>query len=48
MPNLIVALSLDLTAFFYLFSCIYVNLQFILVYSTIYKFRKLNFSFNIL
>ena len=42
--NLNVAPSLDLTAFLNLFNCIFVNLQFILVYSTIYKFCKLNFS----
>ena len=48
MPNLNVAPSLDLTAFLNLFNCTFVNLQSILVYSTvIYKFYKLNFSFNI-
>ena len=48
MPNLNVAPSLDLTDFFNLFNCTFVNFQFILVYSTIiYKFCKLNFSFNI-
>ena len=48
MPNPNVDPSLDLTAFFNLFNYIFVNLQFILVYSTIYKFCELNFSFNIL
>ena len=48
MPNLNVAPSLDLTAFFNLFNCTYVNLQFILLYSNIDKFYELNFSFNIL
>ena len=38
MPNLNVVSSLDLTAFFNLFNCTFVNLQFILLYSTIYKF----------
>ena len=45
MPNLNVAPSLDLTDFFNLFNCTFVNLQFILVYSTLYKCRRLNFSF---
>ena len=35
MPNLNVAPSLDLTAYFNLFNCIFVNLQFILLNSTI-------------
>ena len=35
MPNLNVAPSLDLTAFFNLFHCTFVNLHFILLYSTI-------------
>ena len=48
MPNLNVAPSLDLTAFFYLINCTFVNLQLILLYSTIYKFYELNISFNIL
>ena len=48
MPNLNVAPSLDLTDFFNLFNCAFVNLQFILVYSTIYNFCKPDFSFNIL
>ena len=39
MPNLNVAPSLDLTAFFNLFNCTFVNLQLILLYSTtIYLF----------
>ena len=38
MPNLNDAPSLDLTAFVNLFNCAFVNLQFILVYATIYKF----------
>ena len=38
MPNLNDAPSLDLTAFFNLFNYTCVNLQFILVYSTIDKF----------
>ena len=55
MPNLNAAPSLDLTDFLNLFNCTFVNLQFILVYSTIYKcrrhkcfalmFHELNFSF---
>ena len=49
MPNLNVAPSLELTDLFNLFTCTFVNLQFTLVYSAIiYKFCKLNFSFNIL
>ena len=47
MPNLNVAPSLDSTDFFNLLNCTFVNLQVILAYSTIYKFCKLNFSFNI-
>ena len=35
MPNLNVVHSLDLTAFFNLFNYTFVNLQFILLYSTI-------------
>ena len=35
MPNLNVAPSLDLTAFFNLFNCTFVHLQFTLLYSTI-------------
>ena len=35
MPNLNVAPSLDLTDFLNLFNCTFVNLQFILLYSTI-------------
>ena len=54
--NLSVAPSLDLTAFFTLFNCTFVNLQSTLLYSTIIyksqelfnKFCELNFSFNIL
>ena len=38
MPNLNIAPSLDLTDFFNLFNCTFVNLKFILAYSTIYKF----------
>ena len=38
MPNRNVAPLLDLTAYFNLFNCTFVNLQFILLYSTIYKF----------
>ena len=34
-PNLNVAPSLDLTAFFNLFNCTFVNLQFISLYSTV-------------
>ena len=45
MPNLNVAPSLDLPAFSDLFNYTFANLQFILVYSTIYKFYKLNFNF---
>ena len=45
MPNLNVAPSLHLTAFFNLFNCTFVNFQFILLYSTIYKLLEL---FNIL
>ena len=42
MPNLNVAPSLDLTAFFNLFNCTFVNLQFISLYSTvIYEFYEL-------
>ena len=48
MPNINVTPSLDLTDFFNLLNCTFVNLQFILVYSTFYKFCKINFSFNIL
>ena len=41
-PNLNVAHSLDLTDFFNLFNCTFVNLQFISLYSTIiYKFYEL-------
>ena len=40
-PNLNVAHSLDLTAFFNLFNCTFVNLQFISLYSTIiYKSQE--------
>ena len=46
MSNLNDAPSLDLTAFFNLFNYTFVNLQFILLYSTIYKFYEL--CFNIL
>ena len=46
MPNLNVAPSLDLTAFFNLFNCTCVNFQFTSLYSTIfYKSQEL---FNIL
>ena len=38
MPNLNVAPSLELTDFLNLFHCTFVNLQFILLYSTISKF----------
>ena len=40
MPNSNVAPSLDLTGFFNLFNCTSVSLQFILLYSTIYKCRR--------
>ena len=41
-PNLNVALSLDLTAYFKLFNCTFANLHFILLYSTIiYKSQEL-------
>ena len=40
MPNLNVAPSLDLTDFLNLFNCTFVSLQFILLYSTIYKCRR--------
>ena len=40
-PNLNVAPSLDLTAFFNLFNCTFVNFQFTLLYSTIiYKSQE--------
>ena len=43
-PNINVAPSLDLTAVFNLFNCTFVNLQFILLYSTIiYTFYELIF-----
>ena len=56
MPNLNVAPSLDLTAFFNLFNYMFVNLQFTSLYLTIiYKlqelfnnFCELSFNFNIL
>ena len=42
MPNLNVAPSLDLTAFFNSFNCTFVNLQFTSLYSTIIcKFYEL-------
>ena len=41
-PNINVAPSLDLTAFFNLFNCTFVNLQSTLLYSTIiYKLQEL-------
>ena len=45
MPNLNVAPSLDLTAFFNLLSCRFASLTFTLVYSTIYTFCELYFRF---
>ena len=44
-PNLHVAPSLDLTAFFNLFNCTFDHLQFTSRYSTVYKLQEL---FNIL
>ena len=41
MPNFNVAPSLDFTGFFNLFNCTFVNLQFILLYSTIiYNYQR--------
>ena len=40
MPNLNVAPSLDLTAFFNLFNCTFVNLQFIMYYNYLIYFNS--------